>query len=176
MDRPLARHSILQFGDMMLPDSVQAVLRQEGWTPERRIPIQHWVSQLVNHGFSVLPEAESILENMGELQIIPTKTSNDAFLAEETHFDPIAEVISEFDVVAFWQEQLGTPLTPLGMLYPSESILLIGANGHVYAAWGNIIWECGDSFADALENTLVFAKRKAVLRRVDSDGKLIVLD
>ena len=157
----------------MLSQEVQVVLRQQGWSPERKVSTRDWVAQLVSVGYTVLPKAESILQNFGGLEITPVKTPNDAYAPDVIRFDPVTEVLSEVERIEFWQEQLAQKLTPLGMLYPSEAILLLGENGQVYCEWGNIIGECGNSFEDALESTLVFARRKPVNRKVDSEGKVV---
>ena len=85
----------------------------------------------------------------------------------------MTEVLSEVERIEFWQEQLTQKLTPLGVLYPSEAILLLAENGQVFFEWGNIIVECGNSFEDALESVLVFARRKPLSRMVDSEGRLV---
>ncbi len=152
---------------MILSQEVQAVLRQQGWSPERKVSTRDWVAQLAGNGFTVLPEAEAILQNFGGLQITPVTTPSDAYAAEVIRFDPVTEVLSEVGRVEFWQKQLGRKLTPLGVLYPSEAMLLLADNGQVFAEWGNIIKERGNSFQDALESHLVFARRKGVMRKVD---------
>jgi len=157
----------------MLSQEVQAVLRQQGWSPERKVSTRDWVAQLVGVGYTVLPQAESILQNFGILEITPVRTPNDAFAPQVVRFDPVTEVLSEVERIEFWQERLAQKLTPLGVLYPSEAILLLGENGQVFCEWGNIIGECGNSFEDALESTLVFARRKPVNRKLDSEGKLV---
>jgi len=157
----------------MLSQAVQAVLRQQGWSPERKVPTRIWIAQLIGGGYNVLPEAESILENFGGLEITPVKTPDDAYSANVVSFDPVQGILSEVERIEFWQKLLGQRLTPLGMLYPIESMLLLGENGQVFCEWGNIIGECGSSFEDALESTLVFARRKPMIRKVDSEGKLV---
>jgi hypothetical protein len=158
---------------MMLSQEDQAVLRQRGWSPERKVSTRDWIAQLVGVGYTVLPQAESILQNFGGLEITPVRTPDDAFAPEVIRFDPVTEVLSEVERIEFWPEQLAQKLTPLGVLYPSEAILLLGENGQVFSEWGNIITEDGNSFEDALESTLVFARRKPVSRMVDSEGKLV---
>jgi hypothetical protein len=157
---------------MMFSHELQAVLRQQGWSPERKVPTHHWVAELVGSGFTVLPEAESILQNFGGLKIIPVKTRDGAYATGIIKFDPVTDVLSEVERIEFWQKYLGKRLTPLGVLYPSESILLISDNGQVFCEWGNLIGECGNSFEDALESTLVFARRRPVIHKLDADGKL----
>src|SRR5581483_3074105 len=97
---------------MMLSQEVQAVLRQQGWSPERKVSTRDWVAQLVGVGYTVLPQAQSILQNFGGLEITPVRTPNDAFAPEVIRFDPVTEVLSEVERIEFWQERLAQKLTP----------------------------------------------------------------
>ncbi|VTS00368.1 SUKH-3 domain-containing protein [Tuwongella immobilis] len=157
----------------MLAQEVQAVLQRQGWSPTRRVSIRDWIAQLGGVGCTVLPKAESILQNFGGLEIVPVKTPMDAYSPEIIRFDPVTDVLSEVERIEFWQQRLATTFTPLGVLYPSEGILLLAENGQICFEWGNIIVDCGDSFEDALESTLVFARRKPIARMVDSEGRLV---
>jgi len=95
----------------MLSQEVQAVLRQQGWSPERKVSTRDWVAQLVGVGYTVLPQAESILQNFGILEITPVRTPNDAFAPQVVRFDPVTEVLSEVERIEFWQERLAQKLT-----------------------------------------------------------------
>jgi hypothetical protein len=157
----------------MLSEEVKAALQPQGWSPDRKVSTIDWVARLVGAGCSVLPQAESILQNFGGLEITPVRTPNDAYSPEVLRFDPLTDVLSEIARIEFWQERLALELTPLGVLYPSEAILLLAESGQVLCEWGNLIGECGNTFEDALESTLVFARRKPVLRKLNSKGELV---
>lgn len=153
----------------MLSETVQEVIRQQGWSPDRKVSIDEWISQLVAVGYDVLPEAKAILENFGGLELSPVKTDNDIYSANAIRFDPVTDVLSEFERIQFIQKYLGQKLTPIGVLHPAESILLLGQTGEVFCEWGNIIGECGKSFEDALAYTLLFAQRKPVIHRIKNE-------
>jgi hypothetical protein len=157
----------------MFSEMTQAALRRQGWSPERKVSTSDWVSQLIGAGFTVTPEAELILKNFGGLEITPVKMADDAYAANLIRFDPITDVVTEVERIEFWQHQLGQHLTPIGVLHPSEAILLLGADGQVFCEWGNIIGECGRSFEDALESTLLFARRKFPIKKLNSEGRLV---
>ncbi|MBI1344687.1 hypothetical protein GC163_00210 [bacterium] len=159
---------------MKFSQEVQAVLRRQGWSPERRLDISEWMTELVASGFHILPEARSILENFGGLRIIPEKTPRDAYAAETIWFDPVTDVLSEVDRIKGWEDTLQMGLTPLGVRYPSLSIMLIAENGQVICEWGSIFAASGVSFEDAMENSLVFARRKSVIYGIDQHGNLFV--
>lgn len=144
----------------MLSQELQFQLRQQGWSPERRVSIHAWVAQLVSTGFTVLPEAEAILRNFGGLKVAPIRASHDAYAANVITFDPVIEILSEIGRIEFWQQQLGQILTPLGVKGDGDVILTVSEKGQVFGDWGNIIFKYGDSFDDALESSLVFARRK----------------
>jgi len=156
----------------MLSQEVQAVLRQQGWSPDRKVPITDWVAQLRSEGYTVSPEGEAILQNFGGLEITPAKRSDDAYAAGAICFDPVLAATGEFERVDFWQKHLGQKLTPLGEL-EGQSILLLTENGRVFYEWGNEIGECGESFEDALELTLVLARRRPIRWKLDAAGHLV---
>jgi hypothetical protein len=157
----------------MLSDAVQAILRPQGWSPGRKVSTRDWIHQLVSEGYTVLPQAELLLQNFGGLEITPARRPIDAYAADVIRFDPAKASAGEFERVDFWQRQLGQRLTPLGELVACESILLLGESGYVFCEWSNIIAECGSSFEDALESTLIIAQRRPLKRAVDAEGKLV---
>ena len=154
----------------MLSHEIQSVLRQQGWSPERRVPITDWIAQLRSEGYVVSPEAETILQNFGGLTIVPVKQPDDVYGAGVIRFDPVLAASGEFDRVDFLQKQLGRTLTPLGEV--GQGILLLADDGQVLDVWDNESAEYGNSFEDALQSTLLFARRKPVIRRLDSPGDL----
>jgi SUKH-3 immunity protein of toxin-antitoxin system len=160
--------------DVMISREVESVLRLQGWTPQRIVPTGQWTSELIGKGVTILPEALLILENLGGLTIKPVRTPSDAFATETIEFDPVTHVLGEIDQVHYWKNQLGRILTPLGMLYPSESILLLCDDRNVYGAWGNLLAQYGTTFEDALASTLVVARRKPTIWKMNGNGELVV--
>ena len=73
----------------MFSNTVLSTLEASGWTPNRKVPTVQWVSQLESEGFTMLPEAVTVLEGFGGLEIIPRKTASDAYAAEVLRFDPL---------------------------------------------------------------------------------------
>ena len=151
---------------------LQIELRRQGWTPER-VTTRAWVSELVKAGIAVLPEAESILQNFGGLAIHPVRTTFDVVPGEMIHFDPITLVLSEVERIRGWEQRLAQRLTPLGVKRPSDEIVLLGEDGRVIGEWGNILVVYGSSFEDALESTLVLARRNPEMYRLTSEGELV---
>jgi hypothetical protein len=145
----------------MFSDTVLSTLEASGWAPNRRVPTVQWVSQLESEGFIMLPEAVKVLEGFGGLEIIPRKAASDAYAAEVLRFDPLLAASGEFDRIDYWQRRLNTRLSPIAET-GGGAALLLAEDGRVFSCWDGVLWLDGTSFEDALENTLVVAKRKPV--------------
>jgi hypothetical protein len=130
-----------------------------GWTPVREVPTDGWVNQLQSEGFAVLPEATRILAEFGGLTVIPQKSPSDAYLAEILRFDPVLASSGEFDRVDYWERRLGMRLSPIAET-GGGSMLLIAEDGRVFSCRDRMLWLHGTSFENALENTLIIAKRR----------------
>ena len=143
----------------MISRELEIVLRRSGWYPGRNVSTSAWSEVLSSYGYEVLPEAMALLQEFGGLTIEPVRTRSDAFRGHTIIFDPLSD--AEPDGVAHWQQILGTPLTPIGQLN-GDIILLFAVNGSIFSSWARFLFRVGDSLEDALENTLVFARRKPV--------------
>jgi hypothetical protein len=145
----------------MFSDPVLTILNASGWSPNRKVSTSQWISQLEAEGFTVLPEAVKLLEGFGGLEIVPRKAKSDAYAAEIIRFDPVLAASGDFDRVDYWQGRLNTRLSPIAEL-GGGAILLFSENGRVFSCWDAVLWLDGESFVDALENTLIVAKRRPV--------------
>jgi hypothetical protein len=148
-------------GDGMFSDTVISILEASGWTRNRKVPTAHWVGQLESEGFTMLPDAVKVLEEFGGLEIIPRKTAFDTFLKGVIRFDPLLSASGEFDRVDHWQHRLNTKLSPIAEGSKGE-ILLLAEDGRVFSCYEDQLFLDSVSFEDALENTLIVAKRKSV--------------
>jgi hypothetical protein len=145
----------------MFSNAVLSTLEASGWTPHRKVPTAEWVGQLEAEGFIMLPEAVKVLEAFGGLEIVPRKTAADVYAAEVLRFDPTLAASGEFDRISYWQSRLNTRLSPIAET-GGGAILLLAEDGRVFSCWDGVLWLDGTSFEDALENTLIVAKRKPV--------------
>jgi hypothetical protein len=145
----------------MFSNTVLSVLEASGWTPNRNVPIAQWVAQLESEGFTMLPNAVKLLEGFGGLEIVPRKAASDAYAAEVLRFDPTLAASGEFDRIDYWEKRLDTHLSPIAET-GGGAILLLAEDGRVVSCWDGLLWLDGTSFEDALENTLILAKRKPV--------------
>lgn len=145
----------------MFSDTVLSILEASGWTANRRVPTAQWVQQLESEGFTMLPDAVKVLEGFGGLQIVPQQTASDTFLKGVIRFDPVLAASGEFDRIDYWQQRLNSKLSPIAEGSKGD-ILLLAEDGRVFACWDAQLFLDGASFEDALENTLIVAKRKSV--------------
>jgi hypothetical protein len=145
----------------MFTDTVLSTLKASGWTPNRNVVTTQWVKELESQGFAMLPGAVNILERFGGLEVVPPAAASGAYRAEVLRFDPVLGASGEFDRVDYWQRRLNTRLSPIGEL-GGGAILLLAQDHRVFSCWCDLLWLDGTSFEDALENTLIIARRKPV--------------
>jgi hypothetical protein len=148
----------------MMPSELENMLYAAGWYPGRRVSVSQWLEELREYGFSIVPQAVAVLEEFGGLKIEPVRTPTDLFSPGPVIVDPLVD--AELDRFQDWEEQLKTRLTPVGQ-FDGQSCLAIAEDGSVYMMWDSCLWKVGSSWLDALENSLLFARRKPVevLRR-----------
>ncbi|WP_339744835.1 SUKH-3 domain-containing protein [uncultured Rubinisphaera sp.] len=136
---------------------IQQVLHKCGWHADRCVDISECVSDLEKSGVTVVPPAIKILKNFYGLKITPPHRSRPKLTAESLYFDPYFAYGGELDRLLFYQEVILCSVTPLAEV-GGGAILIISEIGKVYIAFGDHIWLSGDSFIDALENTLILPK------------------
>lgn len=127
----------------------RAALEHAGWTPNRSINIDYWVSQLSCEGFICNPYATSILESIGGL-VVHLKASGLCVYDCVLEFDPVRAASGESDRTELWQAELGITLFPIGR-NPSADIIWIGNNGHCYYGHGFGLYYVADSFYVAMD-------------------------
>ena len=145
----------------MFSESTQNCLLRAGWTPDRRVPTQEWTDELESEGFTILPDAQRLLANLGGLEVQPVKDRRiNVYAPGIVHFDPVSAASGEFDGIDLLQKQLDTVLTPLAEV-SGRSILLLAGDGRVYLGWTDVVWLVGHSFEAALD-TLLLARTKPI--------------
>ncbi len=146
----------------MFSEELRSAFANAGWTPDRKVPTGHWVSQLVSDGFTMLPAAIKLLESFGGLEIRPLKVPSQVYRPEVLLFDPVLAASGDFERVDYWQERLHMRLSPIGEMRGPAAVLL-AEDGRVFSYRDAILWVDGASFEDAMENTLVMGKRWPVV-------------
>jgi hypothetical protein len=121
---------------------VDTVLRKFGWTPDRRVPVEHWVESLTADGYTVHDAALPFLRNLGGLRVEPPN-GGDAIV-----FDPLW-AHGEFDRIAAWQAQHGLVLFPVGQVL-AYYMLFVAADGSVYVGMDEDLYVLGGNMNQAL--------------------------
>jgi hypothetical protein len=143
----------------MMSQALRDVLTAAGWAPDRSVPTSQWIAVLEAGGFSVVPAAEAVLRNFGGLTVRPAERPSGPHAPETIVFDPLAT--ADREAAEYWEEFLGKKLTPIAEV-GGQSCLLVAESGEVYTSWDRFLFKDGDSLEDALENTLVFGRRRPV--------------
>ena len=145
----------------MFSDFVTKVLDGAGWYPTRRVSMKHIVKALTDDGWTMVPEAIRILENFGLLTITPPPIAPGSLMrADELVFNPDDAALGEYDVIQDWENQLGVRLSPVAE-HGGQGLLLVAEDGRVYLSFGDLMLKMGETFEDALENTLIVVRREA---------------
>lgn len=142
----------------MFSNDVSAAFEAAGWSPDRRVSTDQWVRDLTAEGFTLHPRAIALLENVGGLTVVPPKLPTNVYNPEKIFFDPL-RASGEFDRVEYWERYLETHLSPIAEL-SGGAIVVIAEDGRIFTCWDVVLWWDGDSFEDAVENTLVAAHRR----------------
>jgi hypothetical protein len=145
----------------MFTGIVKTTLEASGWSEGRKVSTIQWVVPLESEGFAMLPDAVKVLGNLGGLRVVPPKATTNAYSPEVLTFDPVLGASGDFDRVDYWQKRLGKTLSPIGET-GGGAILLLAEDSCVYSCWDRILWMDGDSLEDALDNTLISARRAPV--------------
>jgi hypothetical protein len=144
----------------MLSHSTVTSLIDAGWSPDRRVQINHWVEQLTAEGYTMHDHVKDILEKYGGLVVKPVRGAHaSGYIATELDFDPVYAGSGEFDRVDYWQQRLGLLLSPLGE-HGDGGLVLLANDGGVFRCRDDHILYMGSTFEEALENTLVNVTRQ----------------
>jgi hypothetical protein len=56
-----------------------------------------------------------------------------------------------------WENRHNITLTPLGEI-DGQVYLVVANTGEIFGIWGNVLYKYGESFEDAIENTLILPR------------------
>jgi len=136
------------------PEILQPLLAA-GWTPERRVGIDHWLRQLLGEGNQVFPAATAFLENFGGIRLSAAPVTNRAFNPGKTVFDPI-DAGSEIDRIQDWERDHALRLFPVGSAFNGHFVLLISDDGRFFAGNDESLVLVGNDLEQALR-MLIYA-------------------
>ncbi|MBN8605013.1 MAG: SUKH-3 domain-containing protein [Planctomycetes bacterium] len=139
---------------------VREKLCEAGWYPGRAISTKDWVAQLALDGFVLIPEAERIISEFGGLTLTPQILPSTFAYARQSYFDPVQPGgQGDIDRVYDWEKRLGLTINPIGDYANGHQTLLYASDGRIFVASNGSLYLYGSTFEDALENTLVIARR-----------------
>lgn len=133
---------------------VHATLVESGWTPEYRFDTSGWVDQLRTEGFSVHPAGICVLELLGGLTVVPPKSIKAVFGTGELKVDPLWAAEGESERIADRERVIGDRLCPIGE-WLNEYIVLVGAEGKIYAETTFQVLKLGEDINQALVRLIV---------------------
>jgi SUKH-3 immunity protein of toxin-antitoxin system len=134
---------------------VEAVLRECGWTPDRRVPTEQWNEPLLQKGLPCFPAALRILENFGGLIVDPPGRERPQFPLERMMFDPIFAAWGYLGWIAQLQERYRLRFFPVAE-NGNERMLLVSDCGRVFRLSGGSLFDCfGESLEEAVERLVL---------------------
>lgn len=132
------------------PITAQAVAAS-GWTPQRRIDVTEWVSELRQQGYAISPAAISILESFGNLAVRPADVPDALWGADPIFFDPIEVGDGMYERFEGLEAETGHRMSPLAANSSGTSSLLILDDGRVVSDGVLGLRLMGDDFAEAID-------------------------
>ncbi len=159
-------------------NEVQEALKNQGWSPDRKILIDEWVARSKSVGMTILPEAEKIWQNFGGLTI---KTPDYAYTHVDATWNRITEFIPPFDdyddQIMYYEERIGIKITLLGITGDKrcrdEYFVGLAECGHIlFLGLDSCFIDCAKSFELAMEIGIVFAKGPYKFYNIEEDGRV----
>lgn len=132
-------------------ENVNKLLQQAGWTPNRAIDTSEYQLLFEDNGLPVLPVALNILREFGGLRVqgIHPYTQNSYLWLD---IDPIfACDVQSVELLLDFSTILERPLTPIGIAAQGEWVLLVDAEGRVYANHDLDIYYVADEIREAIQ-------------------------
>lgn len=138
------------------PEST-TILRQAGWSPERKVDISHWIAGLAREGTTAFPVAEAILSNFGGLTVKHTDhhgSSRHSFDLNPSRWYRARDEIRDNE------ELVSDRLFPLGET-EGAGMLAVLEDGRIIWAFVGCVALIGGNWREALDH-LVLGKGKTV--------------
>jgi hypothetical protein len=134
--------------ESLLPSrEAETILRAAGWSPDRAVNIDEWVTRLRQDGNHVSPVAEAILERFGGLELRHRLDGGASRF--DLSLNP-ATWYGERDRVLDIEQVLTSPACPLGE-FSGDAMLAVLEDGRVVSAFGGDMNLVGDDWSRALD-------------------------
>ena len=131
-----------------LDEYVLNVLKKSGWCNGRKRDITSWIQVLSQEGYMVNDYAQSVLKELGDLQI---RTSSDKnHFGVTLHFNPVNAASGEYDRMEIFNAAANEELFPIGECF--DWIIFVGPSKKVYLGDWMSLAIAGDTIEDFLNN------------------------
>jgi hypothetical protein len=140
----------------------EAVART-GWTPQREIDIEEWVTQLTRQGYFFSDLAKEILKSFGGLAIRPPAGIPEATWASDPIlFDPMDAGDGMYERYEPLESRLGHRMSPLAS-WGGESTVMSLDDGRIVSDSSFGLQLLGDTFPEALDLLLRRYRKPEIL-------------
>lgn len=134
-------------------ERVKNILFKNGWSPERQINIEKYISVLNDNGYSINQHARKFLINLGGLCVKHEAYSN----TEETdisEFNPIKPVgwLDPRWVEEYYQKLAKISLCLVGVGFSEHMVFLVSEKGALYGGYDDYFCLIGNSIEEGLLN------------------------
>ena len=136
---------------MLLSEETKKILRQYGWSPERKVDAKPFVDGLKAEGYVVFERAVEFLGQYGGLYLKMPQYRGSGW--DTLHFDAILAAGRIFiDNVWFYEGRVGEKLVPVGEAYNGHYVLMLSESGKMYGAYDDLLRLAGQDCEDAIES------------------------
>lgn len=132
----------------LLDGYVLNVLKKSGWSNDRKQDINTWIQVLSQEGYIVNDYAQSVLKELGDLQI--RVSSDKTHFGVTMHFNPVRAASGEYDRLEIFNAAANEELFPIGECY--DWIVYVGASKKVYLGDWMSLSIAGETIEDFLNN------------------------
>lgn len=131
-----------------LDEYVLKVLKKSGWSDDRKQDISSWVEILSEEGYIINDYAESVLKELGGLQI--RTTSNEKYLGVTLHFNPVNAASGEYNRMEIFNAASNEELFPIGECY--DWVIYVSENKKIYLGDWMSLSIAGDTIEEFFNN------------------------
>lgn len=131
-----------------LDEYVLKVLKKSGWSDDRKQDITSWVEILSEEGYIINNYAESVLKELGGLQI--RTSSNEYHLGVTLHFNPVNAASGEYDRMEIFNAASNEELFPIGECY--DWVIYVSESKKIYLGDWMSLSIAGDSIEEFFNN------------------------
>ena len=132
----------------LLDKYVVDVLRKHGWSEGRKRDITYWIRVLSKEGYIVNDYAQSVLEELGDIQMNTGGDKN--HWGVQLHFNPVYAGSGEYDRLEIFNAAAKEELFPIGECFAWT--VYVGASKKVYVGDQMDLSIAGNSIEEFLNN------------------------